>query len=128
MSFFATTKYPPSLLYLLMTLGPAAIFCAYAERLPGRVRDVLMTYGRAPLAFYVAHLYLIHALAILVGVAEGFAPSQFFTHYRFYPQGFGVGLAGVYLIWIVVVVLLYPLCRWVSSLKARRTDWWLSYV
>jgi uncharacterized membrane protein len=128
MSFLATTKYPPSLLYLLMTLGPAAIFCAYAERLPVRVRDVLMTYGRAPLAFYVAHLYLIHVLAILVGVAQGFAPPQFFTHYRFYPQGYGVGLAGVYLMWMAVVALLYPLCRWVSSLKARRMDWWLSYV
>ncbi|HEY2782248.1 MAG TPA: heparan-alpha-glucosaminide N-acetyltransferase domain-containing protein [Steroidobacteraceae bacterium] len=128
MSFLATTKYPPSLLYVLMTLGPAAIFCAYAERLPGRIRDLLMTYGRAPLAFYVAHLYLIHTLAILLGVAQGFALPQFFTHYRFYPHGYGVGLAGVYLIWIAVVALLYPLCRWVASLKARRTDWWLSYV
>jgi uncharacterized membrane protein len=128
MSFLATTKYPPSLLYVLMTLGPAAIFCAYAERLPGRIRNLLMTYGRAPLAFYVAHLYLIHAFAILLGVAQGFAPTQFFTHYRFYPQGYGVGLAGVYLIWMAVVALLYPLCRWVSALKARRTDWWLSYV
>ena len=128
MAFLATTKYPPSLLYLLMTLGPAAIACAYAERLPERVQEVLLTYGRAPLAFYVAHLYLIHTVAILLGVAEGFAADQFFTHYRFFPKGYGVNLAGVYLIWIAVVALLYPLCRWVVSVKARRTDWWLSYV
>jgi uncharacterized membrane protein len=128
MSFLATTKYPPSLLYLLMTLGPAAIACAYAERLPERVRDVLLTYGRAPLAFYVAHLYLIHAVTILLGVAQGFAAQQFLTPYRFYPKGYGLGLAGVYLIWMAVVALLYPLCRWVVSVKARRTDWWLSYV
>jgi len=100
MSFLATTKYPPSLLYLLMTLGPAAIACAYAERLPARIREVLLTYGRAPLAFYVAHLYLIHSLTILLGVGQGFAAEQFLTHYRFYPKGYGLSLVGVYLIWI----------------------------
>lgn len=128
MSFLATTKYPPSLLYLLMTLGPAAIFCAYAERLHARVREVLLTYGRAPFAFYVAHLYLIHSVAMALGITQGFAAQQFLTHYRYFPKGFGVGLGGVYLIWIAVVAALYPLCRWVTSLKARRSDWWLSYV
>jgi uncharacterized membrane protein len=128
MSFLATTKYPPSLLYLLMTLGPAAIVCAFSERLYGRVRDVLLTFGRAPLAFYVAHLYLIHAASILLGVAQGFAAQQFLTQYRYYPNGYGVSLLGVYVIWIVVVASLYPLCRWVASVKARRRDWWLSYV
>lgn len=128
MSFLATTKYPPSLLYLLMTLGPAAIFCAYAERLPSRVREVLVTFGRAPFAFYVAHLYLIHGLAMLLGTLQGFAPQQFLTHYRYFPHGFGVSLPGVYVIWILVLLILYPLCRWVTSLKAQRTDWWLSYV
>jgi uncharacterized membrane protein len=128
MSFLATTKYPPSLLYILMTLGPAAIACAFAERLHGPIRDALVTLGRAPLAFYIAHLYLIHALAILLGIAQGFPAQQFLTHYRYFPKGFGVGLLGVYLIWIAVVVLLYPLCRWVAAVKARRRDWWLSYV
>jgi len=128
MSFLATTKYPPSLLYLLVTLGAAAIICAYADRLRGGIREVLITFGRAPFAFYVAHLYLIHILAILLGVAQGFAASEFLTHYRYFPKGYGVGLGGVYLGWIAVVVMLYPLCRWVSVLKSRRTDWWLSYV
>lgn len=128
MSFLATTKYPPSLLYLLMTLGAAAVICAYADRLRGGIRNALMTFGRAPLAFYVAHLYVIHGAAILLGIAQGFAAEQFLTHYRFFPKGFGVGLGTVYLLWIAVVVLLYPLCRWVAALKARRTDWWLSYV
>jgi uncharacterized membrane protein len=128
MSFLGTTKYPPSLLYLLMTLGPAAIVCAFAERLHGPIKDALVTLGRAPLAFYLAHLYLIHGVAILLGVAQGFGAQQFLTHYRFFPQGFGVGLLGVYLIWIAVVVILYPLCRWVAAVKARRQDWWLSYV
>jgi uncharacterized membrane protein len=128
MSFLGTSKYPPSLLYLLMTLGPAAIACAFVGRLPEAVRNPLVVFGRAPLAFYLAHLYFIHGVAILVGVAQGFAPQQFLTHYRFFPEGFGVGLPGVYCVWIVVVALLYPLCRWVAGVKARRQDWWLSYV
>ena len=128
MSFLATTKYPPSLLYLLMTLGPAAIVCAFAERLRGGIRDVLVTFGRVPLAFYVAHLYLIHAGVIVLGIAQGFAAQQFLTQYRYFPKGYGVSLSGVYLIWIAVVAILYPFCRWVASVKARRTDWWLSYV
>jgi len=90
--------------------------------------DALVTLGRVPLAFYIAHVYLIHTLTILLGMAQGFAAQQFFTHYRYFPKGFGVGLAGVYLIWITVVVLLYPFCRWVAAVKARRQDWWLSYV
>jgi len=128
MSFLATTKYPPSLLYLLMTLGPAAILCAFAERWRGGITNVLVTFGRAPLAFYVAHLYVIHTAAILLGISQGFAARQFLTQYRYYPSGYGVRLGGVYLIWIAVVAILYPFCRWVASVKARRTDWWLSYV
>jgi uncharacterized membrane protein len=128
MSFLGTTKYPPSLLYILMTLGPAAIACAFVERLHGQVKNALMTFGRAPLAFYIAHLYLIHFAAILLGMAQGFGAQQFLTHYRFFPEGFGVGLPGVYLIWIAVVVILYPLCRWAATVKARRSDWWLSYI
>src|SRR5882672_8458009 len=128
MSFLGTTKYPPSLLYILMTLGPAAIACAFVDRVYAPLRDALATLGRAPLAFYVAHLYLIHALAVVLGFMQGFAPREFFTHYRFFPKGFGVGLLGVYLIWIAVVVILYPLCRWVAAVKARRKEWWLSYV
>jgi uncharacterized membrane protein len=128
MSFLNVTKYPPSLLYLLMTLGPAAIVCAYVDRLASPIKNVLMTLGRAPFAFYVAHLYLIHIAAMLVGIGEGFSASQFLTHYRYFPVGFGVSLLGVYLIWIAVVIILYPLARWVAAVKARRNDWWLSYV
>jgi uncharacterized membrane protein len=128
MAFLATSKYPPSLLYLLMTLGVAALVCAYADRLPGAPRQVLVTFGRAPMAFYVAHLYLIHAAAILLGMAQGFAAQQFFTHWRYFPRGYGVSVSGVYLIWIAVVAILYPLCHWMAALKSRRTDWWLSYV
>src|SRR5688572_22921995 len=79
MSFLATTKYPPSLLFILMTLGPAAILCAFADRFRGPIKDALVTFGRAPLAFYIAHLYLLHAAAILLGIAQGFTAQQFLT-------------------------------------------------
>jgi uncharacterized membrane protein len=126
--FLNVTKYPPSLIYVLMTLGPAAILCASADRVPDIVKRPLIVFGRAPFAFYVAHLYLIHALAIAFGVMQGFNPGGFLTYSFFFPKGYGVGLPGVYVAWLLVVVMLYPLCRWVAAVKGRRRDWWLSYL
>ncbi len=126
--FLNTTKYPPSLAFLLMTLGPAAIFCAFVDRWGGTVKRALVTFGRVPFAFYVAHIFVIHATAILLGVAQGFNASQFLTMFLFFPKGYGVGLPGVYAFWAVVIAVMYPFCRWVASVKEHRRDWWLSYV
>jgi uncharacterized membrane protein len=126
--FLNTTKYPPSLLFLLMTLGPAAIVAALAERVPSVVRDRLVTFGRAPFAFYVAHLYLLHMGSIVLGVLQGFEAYQFLTVFQMFPRTYGLGLPGVYAVWALVVVALYPLCAWVSAVKDRRRDWWLSYL
>jgi len=126
--FLNTTKYPPSLAFLLMTLGPAAMLCALADRWTGAVKNALAMFGRVPFAFYVAHVLLIHVIAVLLGVAQGFNGRQFFTIFFFYPKGYGVGLPGVYALWAVVIITLYPYCRWVAAVKARRRDWWLSYV
>jgi len=123
-----TTKYPPSLLFLLMTLGPAAMLASRADRISGRVKDTLVIFGRVPFAFYVAHIVLIHLLAVLIGVLQGFHVSQMFTLFLFFPKGYGLGLPGVYAIWALVIALLYPFCRWMASVKARRRDWWLSYL
>jgi uncharacterized membrane protein len=128
LDFLNTTKYPPSLDFLLMTWGPAAILCALADRVPRGVSSVLVTYGRVPFAFYVPHFYLIHLIAIVIGVMQGFTVAQIATLFFFYPKGFGLGLPGVYLVWLVVIALLYPFCRWVGEVKARRRDWWLSYL
>jgi len=128
LDFLNVTKYPPSLLFVLVTLGPAAILCAAADRLPPVVRQVLITYGRAPFAFYVAHFYLLHALSVGLGVMQGFDARQMMTLMNFYPTGYGVSLPVVYVLWFAVVASLYPLCRWVGAVKARRTDWWLSYL
>jgi uncharacterized membrane protein len=126
--FFNTSKYPPSLAFLLMTLGPAAILCAYAERFRGPVAAALVTFGRVPFAFYVVHLYLIHALAVLLGVAQGYGAAPFFNLFLFFPAGYGLPLWGVYVVWAFVIATLYPFCRWVAGVKARRRDWWLSYL
>jgi uncharacterized membrane protein len=126
--FLNTTKYPPSLQFLLMTLGPAAILCGLADRLAGSLKNVLVTYGRVPFAFYVAHFYVIHVLSVMLGLAQGFSLNQMRTIFIFFPRGYGVSLPIVYLVWLFVVVSLYPWCRWMANLKARRRNWWLSFV
>ncbi len=95
---------------------------------PQCVKRPLIVFGRAPFAFYVAHLYLIHALAVVFGTIQGFDAREFLTYSFFFPKGYGVGLPGVYAVWLLVVAALYPLCRWVAAAKSRRRDWWLSYL
>jgi uncharacterized membrane protein len=128
MSFLNVTKYPPSLLYVLMTLGPALVALALLRRARGPVADFFVTFGRVPFLFYVAHLYLVHALAVGAGVAQGFAGSDIRTLGRFLPEGYGFGLPVVYFVWAYVVATLYPVCRRYAALKARSRAWWLSYL
>jgi len=127
MNFLNTTKYPPSLLYLLMTLGPAALLCSYADHFKGWLKDTLVMYGRVPFAFYVVHFYLAHTVAVAIGMTQGYSFSEM-TSFGHTPEHAGLHLGGVYLAWIAVVVILYPFCRWVAAVKARRSDWWLSYL
>jgi uncharacterized membrane protein len=129
LSFINCEKYPPSLLYLMMTLGPAMLLLAAFEQVRGRLAEWITTFGRVPFLYYVAHIYLIHLLAVIFalgayGHAEwllGQLPPQ-------KPQGYGLPLPGLYAVWLLVVILLYPLCRWFAALKQRRRDWWLSYL
>ena len=76
----------------------------------------------------MAHIFLIHVIALLLGRLQGFAVRELLTAFLFFPKGYGVGLPAMYLLWALVVVLLYPFCQWVAALKTRRRDWWLSYV
>ena len=80
------------------------------------------------LGFVVTHVVLIHSLSVLLGVVQGFDVRQLLTLFLFYPQDYGVPLPGVYAVWLLVIALLYPLCRWVADFKTRRRDWWLSYL
>jgi uncharacterized membrane protein len=126
--FLNTTKYPPSLLFLLMTLGPAAMLCGVADRVTGAVKESLVMFGRVPFAFYVAHFFLIHTLSVVLGRLQGFSFRQMTTVFLFYPSGYGVSLIGVYAVWMLVIAILYPFCRWVAGVKSQRRDWWLSYL
>jgi uncharacterized membrane protein len=126
--FLNTTKYPPSLEFLLMTLGPAAVMCACADRVAPGLKQALVTFGRVPFAFYIAHLVVIHTLSVALGMLQGFSADQLMTIFFFYPAGYGVSLPWVYAVWAIVIAMLYPLCRWMAAVKARRRDWWLSYV
>ncbi|MGH6865724.1 MAG: DUF1624 domain-containing protein [Methyloceanibacter sp.] len=121
LSFINCEKYPPSLLYLMMTLGPALMLLSVKEHTRGRIADWLTVYGRVPFFFYVVHIYLIHLLAVAAGLALT-------GKFEIGESGVDLGLPAVYLVWLVVLVLLYPTCRWFAALKQRRRDWWLSYL
>lgn len=126
--FMNVAKYPPSLLFLLVTLGPMAILYSYADRMQGRLKDALVMFGRVPFAFYVVHFYLIHLLSVLFGTWQGFKPEQMMHMFPFYPEEYGTGLLGVYIAWVLVIAIMYPFCKWVFGIKSRRKDWWLSYL
>ena len=127
-SFLNTTKYPPSLLYLLMTLGPAILSLVFFERLRGPVARFFILYGRVPFLFYVAHIYLIHALVLLVAGFRGDDLHRYLVFWRMMPETWGYSLGVAYAVWIFVVLALYPACRWFAGVKARRRDAWLSYL
>jgi len=133
LSFFQVTKYPPSLLFLLITLGPSLIFLSMTERLQGRVSKQLAVVGRVPLFFYVVHIYVIHLAAVVAAVLTGYSFSDMIIDYwvTVQPelQGYGFGLWAVYAFWIVLVVTLYPMCAWYDAYKQSHKDnRWLSYL
>ncbi|HEY3405916.1 MAG TPA: heparan-alpha-glucosaminide N-acetyltransferase domain-containing protein [Ohtaekwangia sp.] len=133
LSFMNVTKYPPSLLYLLVTLGPSIIFLAVTENLSGKVSGWITALGRVPMFYYIVHLYVIHLIAIFAALATGFDLSDmvFDTWVTDSPNliGYGFSLGVVYLVWIVVVLILFPLCLWYDRYKiSHRDKWWLSYL
>lgn len=133
LSFINVTKYPPSLLYLLITLGPALLLLAVSENYSGAISQRIKVLGRVPMFYYLLHLYLIHLLAIVAALMTGYELSDmvFDTWVTNSPnlKGYGFSLGVVYIVWIGVVVILYPLCEWYDRYKAaQRSKWWLSYL
>ena len=134
LSFLNTIKYPPSLLYLLMTLGPALLLLrAVDQGAPPALRPALVI-GKVPLFYYVLHFFLIHLLAVAVcyaryGTAHWMFESPDLANYPYtQPPGWGYSLPVVYLLWGLVVLAMYPLCRWFAGVKQRRSEAWLSYL
>ena len=134
LSFLATTKYPPSLLFLLMTLGPSIIALAFFESTASRggIARFFITFGRVPLFFYMLQWVTAHLISVLLHWAFGKPAAWLFQSpielFSGPPQGTGFNLATVYIAWIVGVLLVYPLCKWFAGVKQRRKDWWLSYL
>lgn len=132
LSFINCTKYPPSLLYALMTLGVSFLILALADGRENAFTRVVSVYGKVPLFYYLLHWYLIHVLALGLAFAQGFRWQELpFGPFEFgRPHvGYGFGLPGVYFVWLAVVAALYPLCRWYGRYKAaHREKWLLRYV
>lgn len=133
LSFLNVLKYPPSLLFLLMTLGVAILALPWFERMEqGWLSRVFITFGRVPLLFYVGQWISAHVLAILAGILAGQPIGWQFTSFLDRPSpnpgNLGFSLWVLYVCWFLGLLLLYPLCRWFADVKRRRKDWWLSYL
>lgn len=134
MSFLNVSKYPPSLLFLLATLGPLLLLLrAFDHHLPALARPALII-GKVPLFFFLGHFFLIHLLAVAAsylryGEIGGMFRSPDMAHFPFSaPPNWGAGLPAIYAIWFGVVLIMFPLCRWYAGVKQRNDSWWLSYL
>ena len=127
-SFFNTEKYPPSLLYLLMTLGPSMFILAYTEKLSGSFSKIISIYGKVPFFYYILHLIVAHVVAVVIGVSQGFDFQQMMTGWWFFPEGYGLSLVWVYVFTLVVVASIYPVCKWYAGLKKRSKNPLLTYL
>jgi len=131
-SIISVNKYPPSPAYVLLMIGLAFVLLLAFDRLRGPAARVLLAFGRTPLFTYLLHIWIAHALAMAAGVVMGVPPSAFINTItdpsRLIAHGWGFGLGGVYIAWLTVLVLMYPLSRWFEGVKRRRRDWWLGYL
>jgi hypothetical protein len=128
-----TAKYPASLSFLLMTLGPMLLMVAVSDYLPGKFTGWLRTFGRVPLFFYLLHIPLIHGLALAVSLVR--TPSATWWLFANHPMlpppppaGYMWSLSLLYAVWAIAILCLYFPCRWYANLKARSRSRWLSYL
>jgi uncharacterized membrane protein len=134
MIFFNVAKYPPSLLYLLITLGPVLLFLSAVDDSRISSSNPLVIIGRVPFFFYVIHIYVIHLIGVIIALSMGhpfsdMVTDSFITQKKELAGTYGVSLFWVYIIWLIVVFGLYPLCKWYANYKMKHKDWrWLSYL
>jgi uncharacterized membrane protein len=135
-AFLNVTKYPPSLQFLCMTLGPAIMALAWFDRFDfksvlGRIGERFVVFGRVPLFYYVLHIFAIHIFAVLAALVYH-QPVKWLLWGGFFlnpiPEGYGHGLLFIWVSWIAICVGLYFPCKWFAAVKQRRKDWWLSYM
>ncbi|MFP9115082.1 DUF1624 domain-containing protein [Flavobacterium sp. RHBU_3] len=133
LSILNITKYPPSLMYVCITLGPSLLVLAALENVQVKgFWKVMNTFGRVPFFYYLLHVYIIHLLCVVVYFAQGYTLGQLFTipqQFAFRPnENFGFSLGYVYLMWLLVLVLCYFPSRWYDRYKTANKKWWLSYL
>ena len=132
LSFIDVTKYPPSLLYMCITIGPALIGLAFLENANNWLSKIIIVFGRVPFLYYILHFYLLHIICMILFLGRGHSLSEGLhpkgAPFNFVNAGEGYSLLIVYLIWIGVVTLLYPICKWFSIYKSNHKKWWLSYL
>ena len=134
LSFMKVHKYPPSLLYLCITIGPALLLLSFVEKIKNRFTNIMVVFGRTAFFYYIIHLYLIHLLGAIVFFAKGNSmqtaiDSMQNLPFMFLIPGQGFGLAIVYAVWAAVIIALYPLCKWYDKYKtSHKEKWWLSYL
>ena len=135
MSFLTVQKYPPSLMYMCITIGPALLLLSFMEKIKNGFTNTMVVFGRTAFFYYILHLYLIHLLAAILFFVKGKHTVQFALDsmkdlpFMFVIPGEGIRLGLVYLVWIIVIVALYPLCKWYDNYKINHKEkWWLSYL
>jgi uncharacterized membrane protein len=132
LSFLNITKYPPSLLFCLATLGIMFFIIAYSENINSRIKQIISVYGKVPLFYFLVHFYFVHMITIFILFMQGFHWEQleFSTGTFGRPKGIvsGLPLWGIYIVWILVVALLYQPCVWFGKYKSEKKYWWLSYL
>jgi len=133
LSFLNVTKYPPSLMYLLMTIGVGMVVLALTEKVQNKLSAIFIVYGNVPFFYYVLHFYLLRTTDIVVFYAQGFGNKDIVdpkhqNPFLFSPPHFGFNLGGVYIVWLCVIIALYFPCRWFSRYKKTHKQWWLSYL
>ena len=134
LSFMKVHKYPPSLLYLCITIGPALLLLAFLENIKNKFTQVMIVFGRTAFFYYIVHFYLLHILLGVVFYIQGNTTAQAIASMKNLPflfciPGKGFGLTGVYVVWAIAIIALYPLCKWYDKYKTNHKEkWWLSYL
>lgn len=131
LSFMNVHKYPPSIMYACITIGPGILFLAISEEWTGKLSSIIRVYGSVPFFYYIAHIYLNHLFEVIAFFLSGYGAKDIVTPnfpFLFRPPQFGFDLWAVYCIWAFLIVVLYPLCKWYSQYKKTHSQWWLRYL
>ena len=131
LSFLNVNKYPPSLAFVSMTLGPSILFLAFIEGYKNRFTAFCQVYGRVPFFYYVCHFFLIHFINVIFFFSAGYGMDQIVTPrviFNFIPPGYGYNLPVVYAVWVAVILIMYYPCKWFDRIKSTHKKWWLSYM